>query len=142
MTLPTAQRSIKFDQIYGWENTLLEPKIFWSRVPKALKAIYHFFNVPISANINDGESVLRVIEQVATPDDFVSFKLDIDTPSIEIPVSMDILNSNLYSSLIDEFFFELHFVSEFMSGTCGWDWKPLKWNDFTLDLNNTLHYFQ
>jgi hypothetical protein len=39
----------------------------------------------------------------------VSFKLDIDTPQVEIPIALELLRNDEVGGLIDEFFFELHF---------------------------------
>ena len=41
--------------------------------------------------------------------DFVSFKLDIDHPDTEMPVALSLLQDEKLISLVDEFFFELHF---------------------------------
>jgi hypothetical protein len=38
-------------------------------------------------------------------DDFVAFKLDIDTPEVEIPVALEILKDSHSTGLIDEVFF-------------------------------------
>jgi hypothetical protein len=39
----------------------------------------------------------------------VSFKLDIDHPDTEMPVALSMLKDDKLASLVDEFFFELHF---------------------------------
>lgn len=101
-----AQRGIRFDQIYGWEITILEPNLFWSWIPDTIKPIYHFLNIPVQPRSSDPNSPLRMIMAVAGPDDFVAFKLDIDTPTVEIPIVMELLhgggdgvNVNLTSGL-------------------------------------------
>ena len=55
-----------------------------------------------------------MIRQIAKETDFVSFKLDIDTPDVEIPIVQQQLSDDSLSNLIDEFFFELHFRCEFL----------------------------
>ena len=78
----------------------------------------------------------------ATPQDFVSFKLDIDHPNIEMPIALNILSDPSISSLIDEFFFELHFRCEVMS-SCGWGkYVPKTQNGFTLDRAHSLKLFR
>lgn len=89
--------------------TLLEPTDYWRRVPPKWKPFWHFYNVPISAGVRDSDSPLRFIQQIATPQDFVAFKLDIDHPDMEMPIAMSLLNDPAVYSLVDEFFFELHF---------------------------------
>lgn len=108
------QQNVSFDQIFGWEYTLLEPTAFWDEVPKNLREKYHFYNTKMSADISHGNSPLRMIERIATEQDFVSFKLDIDTPEVEIPTVLSILREKKMHKLIDEFFFEFHFRCEIM----------------------------
>lgn len=113
------QRNITFDSLYGWEFTLLEPAKFWEEVPSLMRPKYHFYNIKMSSDPLDGNSPLRMIRQIAGEQDFVSFKLDIDTPSVEIPTVLEILKDESLQRLIGEFFFELHFRCEIMM-YCGW----------------------
>ena len=89
--------------------TLLEPNDYWSRVPPKWKPFWHFYNIPISADSTSPDSPRRFIEQIATPQDFIAFKLDIDNPEMEMPLALSLLTDHRFSSLVDEFFFELHF---------------------------------
>jgi hypothetical protein len=75
--------------------------------------------VPITSDNNGKNSPSRIIRQIATKDDFVAFKLDIDTPDIEIPILIDLLTDPQLLDLVDEFFFEMHFRCEVMM-YCGW----------------------
>jgi hypothetical protein len=74
----------------------------------------HFYNAPVSSIRNTHHSPQRLIKHIATPDDFVAFKLDIDAATIEVPIALDLLKDDTLASLVDEFFFELHFRCEFM----------------------------
>ena len=112
-------RKISFDQIFGWEMTLLKPDNFWDQVPTPIRSRYHFFNAPVSSNISHGNSVLRMIAETALPHDYVAFKLDIDTPDVEIPIALDIITNPEVRNLVDEFFFEFHFRCDIMM-YCGW----------------------
>jgi hypothetical protein len=89
--------------------TLLEPTDYWNRVPPHWKPYWHFYNVPIASDISHPDSPIRFIKQIASPHDFVAFKLDIDSPEMEMPIALSLLSNDTYASLIDEFFFELHF---------------------------------
>ena len=113
------QMNVTFDEIYGWEATLLEPSAFWREVPPALRAKYHFYDTYMEANVTNGNSPLRMIKQIARQNDFVAFKLDIDTPKVEIPTALEILNNPELTTLIDEFYLELHFRCDIMI-YCGW----------------------
>jgi hypothetical protein len=89
--------------------TLLEPTDYWRRVPPNWKPYWHFYNVPIAADSSHPDSPIRFIKQLANPQDFVAFKLDIDNPEMEMPIALALLSDDSFSSLVDEFFFELHF---------------------------------
>jgi hypothetical protein len=99
-------------------------------------------NQPVSSHHNDSGSVLRAIKQIAWEQDFVSVKLDIDTPEIEIPIFLDILHNDVYSDLIDEFFFELHFQCEFLM-FCAWGRNiPAEVHGFKMERSNVMKAFQ
>jgi len=51
---------------------------------------------------------LRIIKKIAQPGDFLVLKLDIDTPSVELPILRELLNDPELLELVDEFFFEYH----------------------------------
>jgi hypothetical protein len=63
------QRGISFNQVFGWEMTLLDPKEYWRKVPAKWKPYWHFFNTPISADPLHADSPVRLIKQIATPGD-------------------------------------------------------------------------
>ena len=77
------------------------------------------------------------MQQIALEEDFVSFKLDIDTPTIEIPIALQLSRDPAVAKLVDEFFFELHFDCEFMVA-CGWGFVPDYFEDFKLDRQNAM----
>lgn len=137
-----SQRRIAFDQVFAWEMTLLEPRDYWSRVPPKWKPYWHFYNVPISADPTHPDSPVRLIKSFANPSDFVSFKLDIDHPDTEMPIALSLLSDPGFSSLIDEFFFELHFQCEVMT-SCGWGKRvPAESHGLKLDRSHVLSFFQ
>lgn len=136
------QRKIPFDQEYGYEYTLLEPQDFWKRVPAFVKPFYHFFNAPIAPGLNDEMSPLWFIKNIATPDDFVAFKLDVDTPVLEIPLALALAKNEEVARLVDEFFFELHFRCEFLM-TCGWGSRmPEEYQGLKLERYSAMKFFQ
>jgi hypothetical protein len=131
------QQKIEFDALYGWEYTLLEPNEFWNFVPKKMVPYYHFYNAPLSSNKQDHLSPLRIISQMAREEDFVSFKLDIDTPEVELPIVLEIATNQTIARLIDEFFFEMHFHCELME-ECGWGYVPPEMLGLKLDRVNAM----
>ncbi|RYH29444.1 hypothetical protein EON65_08450 [archaeon] len=102
-------RQIVFDRAFGWECKGIEHISYWKDIPPSVVPIYSFFNTYASAQPADAHSVVRVMKTVAKEHDFVSFKLDIDAPSVEIPIAQQMLSDPHLASLVDEFFFELHF---------------------------------
>jgi hypothetical protein len=128
------------DSIYGWEMTLLEPKAFWEGVPDPIRESYNFYNIPISSNISSKSNPLRIIKDLATLDDFVAFKLDIDTPTVEVPIALDILANPDVAELIDEFFFELHFNCPLLKGC--WGPVPESTSGLKLDRISAMNLFQ
>jgi hypothetical protein len=134
---------VLFDQDFGFEYTLLEPQDFWKGVPPLIRPLYHFFNAPVSAGSEDKDlSPLKMMKQIAVPEDFVSFKLDIDTPTVEIPMAMELLQDPQLLGLVDEFFFELHFRCEILM-YCGWkDKMPQEYNGLQLDRESAMKFFR
>jgi hypothetical protein len=118
-TCAYSQRKVAFDDVYGWEMTILNPQEYWEKVPPKWLPHWHFFNTPISSDHSSAHSPVRIIKSIASETDFVAFKLDIDHPDTEMPVAIDMLKDTKFSNLIDEFFFELHFRCEIMT-SCGW----------------------
>lgn len=136
------QQDVVFDRIFGWEYTLLEPKAFWEEVPIGVREKYHFYNAPMSSDLAHGNSPLRVIAATASANDFVAFKLDIDTPDVEIPTVLTLLADERFHTLVDEFFFELHFRCEIMM-YLGWGVAiPEVSHGFTLRRRDAMKLFQ
>ena len=65
------KRGISFNQIYGWEMTLLDPRNYWEKVPAKWKPYWHFFNTPISADPSHPDSPIRLIKAIATESECV-----------------------------------------------------------------------
>lgn len=138
-----AQQGIPFNHIYGWEYTLLEPQSFWSHVPVPMKSHYTFFNLPVSENQEDPDkSLLSMIGSTVSTGDFVSLKLDIDSPKIENKIALDILHSSYYSDRIDEFYYELHHRCPIMSW-CAWgNSMPEEMHGIKLTIGHVLQFFE
>ena len=68
----------------------------------------HFYNFGAS-NLEGPQNPVSVLKSVARPGDFVVFKLDIDTPSVETPMVEALLEDDDTLALITDFYYELHF---------------------------------
>ncbi|KAJ1414785.1 hypothetical protein B484DRAFT_422511 [Ochromonadaceae sp. CCMP2298] len=136
------QGGVVFSQIYGWEYSLLDPVALWKLVPQPLISLYHFYYSPVTAGRTDDEAPLRIVKEVARAVDFVSFKLDIDRPEVEIPIALELLRDPELALLMDEFFFELHFRCELLM-ECGWGHNiPHILDGLKLDRESALHLFR
>ena len=136
---------MSFDRVIAFEKNLLEPRNFWNRVPLKWQPFWSFYNIPINiSHFSDGSSPspLYYIKRLAVQDDFVAFKLDIDYPEIEIRLAQEIAaNLDGITSLIDEFFVEIHFRCEIMT-QCGWRQDMEDVNGFSLDRLPVMLFFQ
>jgi len=97
-----------FTDIFGWEADPSRSVGFFEGMPKDVLATFHFYPRPANNVPGSPDNPLAVLESVAKPEDFVVFKLDIDTPRLEKLIILDILRNSRYACLIDELFFEHH----------------------------------
>jgi len=100
-----------FDQIYGFEAKGKNPvDVYEQSLPEHYISSYHWINVGVSAKEGDKLNPLHSIIKKFNEDDFVVVKLDIDTPSIELPLVLQLLEDKdgVYSKIIDQFYFEHH----------------------------------
>ncbi len=140
-TCAYSQRKISFDGVYAWEKTLLEPSDYWARVPPKWMPYWHFYNDAIQADEKAHNSPVRMLKAMAGPRDFVAWKLDIDHPETEMPIATSLLSDKSFSSLIDEFFFELHYRCEVMT-SCGWGKRvPETHSGLILERATVMQYF-
>lgn len=102
------RRGIKWDGIFAWEVAPHDPAVVWGSIPAHLRPIYHWYNIPTHADPAHPDNALNYIVRVATPEDFVVLKLDIDNTEIEEALVNQILSSERLRGLIDELFFEHH----------------------------------
>ena len=102
------RHGIEFDRLLLWEANPTPAAAIFSDLPKDVWHKYQYFNWPASSNSSDASSPLHIIKKIAKPGDFVVLKLDIDTPSVELPILRDLLNDPELLDLVDEFFFEYH----------------------------------
>lgn len=109
------ERGIVFDHIYVWEAVYQTVDMYWSGTPPATRAFWEprlsFFNgVPVTSDPADHiNNPVNRIHQLCGVKDFCAFKLDIDTPSVELPIANQLLaNPAATRASLDEFFFEHH----------------------------------
>jgi len=118
------KRGITLDHIYAWEAVAQGKEAYWSDTPPEVRAMWEprltfYDGIPIVADPTSQENPVKRILDACRPEDFCTFKLDIDTPSVEFPIIEQMLASPAVASVLDEFFFE-HHVHGVMENW-GWD---------------------
>jgi hypothetical protein len=108
------KRGISFDKIYVWEARHQGTDQYWMGTPSAIRqkweSLLTFYDgVPCSKDIHDTQNnPFARLRSECKPEDFCVFKLDIDTPSVELPIVQQLLASPETGQILDEFFFEHH----------------------------------
>jgi hypothetical protein len=104
--------SVTFDHVYAW--ALPATPANFDNVGKGLLPFLHYYPHGVTATKDDVFNVLTVIKKVCRPEDFVVFKLDIDT-KIEESIAHTVMSDPELQALIDEFFWEKHFHNPVMA---------------------------
>lgn len=104
---------IVFDEVYAWEYSEVGQESFWDGVEAETRAFWEprvtfYDGIGVNAEKDSEHNPVSRIFKSCEPDDFCAFKLDIDTPGIELPLVQQILESNETRVKLDEFFFEHH----------------------------------
>jgi hypothetical protein len=94
------------DHIYAFEITQKPPDDVFAKVPIDWMPAYHWINVPVTPELHHARNPLSSIIATFRPDDFIIVKLDVDTPSVELPLAYQLLNDHAH--LVDVMFFEHH----------------------------------
>jgi hypothetical protein len=97
-----------FDHIYAFEKVSADPEKVYSRLPEHWLTSYHWINVGVDADPNSRLNPLKWILDSFEEDDLIIVKLDIDTPAVELPLVLQMLNDDRYNKLVDQFYFEHH----------------------------------
>ena len=97
----------RFDHIYAYEATKQDPVEVYKKIPTRYQSAYHWINVGVSHETG-GLNPLDMLINSYTKDDFVVFKLDIDTPAIELAMVVQLLEDPRFTDMIDAFYFEHH----------------------------------
>jgi len=130
------QSGLAFTHILAWEFTHHSDEEILRPLPAALRqgtSIYRdpnttvsghdklsYFNFGIDSTPTSLRNPLLHLRSLAKPEDFVVFKLDIDTPAIELSIVQQILaDPHGVGRLIDEFYWE-HVVVNTPMQNFGW----------------------
>jgi hypothetical protein len=94
------------DHIYAFEIQPKDPADVFAALPMEWMSAYHWINVPVTPELNNTRNPLASIIATFREDDLIIVKLDVDTPSVELPLAYQLLHD--YSHLVDVMFFEHH----------------------------------
>jgi hypothetical protein len=103
---------VAWDGVWAWEAKKHDPTKVWEEIPGYLHGRYRYYNVPCSNETDSWANPWNTLLSVATPEDYVVVKLDIDTWQVENPLVDQILSTPALLERIDEFFYEHHVLME------------------------------
>lgn len=101
---------VRWDGIFAYEQIGYHPADVFARIPPQLKPVYHWYNIPVSAEVGHADNVWEHVKAVANRNDYVVVKLDIDNTLLEEALVAQMVGpgGNDLLQLIDEFYFEHH----------------------------------
>lgn len=102
------RNGIHFDHIYAYEVRPVATELVYATVPKHMRGPMHWINMPANPEEGHDHNPWTMLLDTYKPDDFIVVKLDIDTPSVELPLFQQLLDSPELQKLVDVFYFEHH----------------------------------
>lgn len=116
------RHDIWFDKIFAFEANVRSSH-FYKSVPDNWKKLVEYRQIYISSSkeedSDDSPFLPSVIERSARPEDYIMFKLDIDSPRVEAG-SVDYILANAATTPIDEFFWEHHVKGNYILARGYW----------------------
>jgi hypothetical protein len=95
------QRGVAFDGgMYLWEAVKRNPAEIFALLPNYLVPFYHWYNVPCNTKRGDQHNPLHMIKTLCKQSDFVVFKLDIDSPGIELELMKQLAEDDTAIGLV------------------------------------------
>lgn len=103
-------RGQPFDKYVAVELAVLNATEAYDQLPADLVGVYQLVNTGLSMEEGNKLNVISFLKRVVKPNDFFVFKLDIDTPTLEMPIVQSLLDDDPAmggaSALVDELMFE------------------------------------
>jgi len=104
-------RGISFDRIFAWEAKQYTDATIYATMPASIVDRIAYYNLPANTTPGNKHNPWRTLRAVATPNDFVVVKVDIDNTPVEEALLAQLLSDRALSSLVDEFYFEHHVLN-------------------------------
>lgn len=103
-----ARNNLRPSRMLLWEaKSHPAPEVF-KDVPDDLHFAYQWINIPASSDQSSPANPLNILKKIASDNDFVALKIDIDNGPGELEFVAQIENDGGLVDLVDEFFFEFH----------------------------------
>jgi len=113
--------NLSFDQIYAFEYGPKVQADVFDDMPVRVLARYSYYNVGVQSDERSVWNFWHFVREVATVEDHVSVKLDIDSPGLEEAFVEQIKRSPSIMQLVDEMFYEDHVNSLVMRPYWGYE---------------------
>jgi hypothetical protein len=104
-------RDIQFDRIFAWEAKQYTDATIYSTMPASIVDRVSYYNLAANATPGEKHNPWRTLRAVATPNDFVVVKIDIDNSPVEEALIDQLLADRTLTSLVDELYFEHHVLN-------------------------------
>ena len=104
-------RGISFDRLFAWEAKQYTDATIYATMPASIVDRIAYYNLPANTTPGNKHNPWRTLRAVATPNDFVVVKVDIDNTPVEEALLEQLLADRALSSLVDEFYFEHHVLN-------------------------------
>ena len=101
-------RGIQFDRIYAWEAEFHTDATIYATMPAPIVDRIAYYNLPANATPGAKHNPWRTLRAVATQDDFVVVKIDIDNAPVEEALLEQLLADRALAGRVDELFYEHH----------------------------------
>ena len=90
-----AAAGVQFDRVLAWEAKPHTAREIWASVPLSAKAVLSYYNVPVSADRASSDHPWAYVARLATPEDLVVVKLDIDDAPTEQALLEQLLHDHV-----------------------------------------------
>ena len=133
---------IVFDKIFAFEGNV-RPSVFYKSIPDNWKDRIEYQQIYVSSSKEEDSKespfLPAVISRSTTTEDYVMFKLDIDSPRVE-EGSIDFILANAKITHIDELFWEHHVKGNYILARSHWK-KSLRSTTRDMTLQQSYDYF-
>ena len=129
------EQGVHFERIFAWEARGYSARTLWQTIPPEMVPTLSYYNVPCEVAPNSSHNPWRVLGAVATKQDYVVVKIDVDHQATELALVEQLLSgSSPASELVDEIFWEHHVAGSVVACPTLWNqphgmgWEKMRFN--------------